>query len=151
MMRGHYAYYGISGNIKRLRWYADQVERTWQKWLSRRDRGSRLHWNQYTALLKRRRLTSSHARAGYRMTGFRLGLPRSRDERGHRPAHNRSRGFPAVALPPAVSACEMTIVGVRRSCWLDRVRFDHPTACGYVKLMTKNQDLSFQRHPRPEQ
>jgi hypothetical protein len=29
MMRGHYAYYGISGNIKRLRWYADQVERIW--------------------------------------------------------------------------------------------------------------------------
>jgi hypothetical protein len=24
MMRGHYAYYGISGNIKRLRWYAYQ-------------------------------------------------------------------------------------------------------------------------------
>src|ERR1700756_4951369 len=34
MMRGHYAYYGISGNIKRLRWYADQVERIWHKWLS---------------------------------------------------------------------------------------------------------------------
>jgi hypothetical protein len=32
MMRGHYAYYGISGNIKRLRWYADQVERIWHKW-----------------------------------------------------------------------------------------------------------------------
>jgi hypothetical protein len=27
MMRGHYAYYGITGNFRRLRWYADQVER----------------------------------------------------------------------------------------------------------------------------
>jgi hypothetical protein len=26
MMRGHYAYYGITGNFRRLRWYADQVE-----------------------------------------------------------------------------------------------------------------------------
>jgi hypothetical protein len=32
MMRGHYAYYGITGNFRRLRWYADQVERIWQKW-----------------------------------------------------------------------------------------------------------------------
>ena len=32
MMRGHYAYYGISGNIKRLRWYAYQVVRIWKKW-----------------------------------------------------------------------------------------------------------------------
>ena len=27
-----------------------------------------------------------------------------------RPAHNSSRGFPTVALPPAVSACEMSMV-----------------------------------------
>jgi hypothetical protein len=37
----------------KLRWYADQVERIWQKWLSRRDRGSRLLWSRFTALLKR--------------------------------------------------------------------------------------------------
>ena len=36
VMRGHFAYYGISGNSRRLRWYAYQVERIWQKWLSRR-------------------------------------------------------------------------------------------------------------------
>ena len=32
---------------------AYQVARIWQKWLSRRDRGSRLHWRRFTALLKR--------------------------------------------------------------------------------------------------
>ena len=53
MMRGHYAYYGISGNYRRISWYACQVKRLWQKWLSRRDRGRRLHWNRFTALLKR--------------------------------------------------------------------------------------------------
>src|SRR5262245_66568533 len=38
VMRGHYAYYGITGNFRRLSWYAYQVARTWCKWLSRRDR-----------------------------------------------------------------------------------------------------------------
>jgi RNA-directed DNA polymerase len=31
MLRGHYAYYGIGGNVRRLRWYARQVVRGWQK------------------------------------------------------------------------------------------------------------------------
>jgi hypothetical protein len=53
MMRGHYAYYGISGNSRRISWYAYQVARIWQKWLSRRDRGSRCYWRRFTALLKR--------------------------------------------------------------------------------------------------
>jgi hypothetical protein len=51
MMRGHYASYGITGNFRRLRWYAYQVGRIWQKWLSRRDRGSRL-LNTYDFLVK---------------------------------------------------------------------------------------------------
>jgi RNA-directed DNA polymerase len=53
MMRGHYAYYGITGNFRRLRWYAYQVGRIWQKWLSQRDRGSRLLWSRFNAILKR--------------------------------------------------------------------------------------------------
>ena len=50
-MRGHYAYYGMSGNIRRLSWYAYQVRRIWQKWLSRR--GSRFPWDRYIDLLQR--------------------------------------------------------------------------------------------------
>src|SRR3984885_10239306 len=42
------------------------------------------------------------------------------------PAHNRSRGFPAVALPPAVGACEMSMVGAALPCWSYRVRCDYP-------------------------
>ena len=30
VLRGHYAYYGISGNSRRLRWFAHQVERIWK-------------------------------------------------------------------------------------------------------------------------
>ena len=73
MMRGHYAYYGITGNFRRLSWYAHQVARIWQKWLSRRDRGSRLHWNQFTALRKRHPLPA--ARIVHRYTFARETLP----------------------------------------------------------------------------
>jgi hypothetical protein len=31
MMRGHYAYYGITGNFRRISWYARQVATIWQK------------------------------------------------------------------------------------------------------------------------
>src|SRR5258708_10202934 len=44
MMRGHYAYYGITGNSRRLSWYARQVARIWEKWLSRRDVRERGSW-----------------------------------------------------------------------------------------------------------
>jgi RNA-directed DNA polymerase len=52
-MRGHYAYFGISGNSRRLCWYAYQVARIWKKWLSRRSRGSWFDWNRFKDLLKR--------------------------------------------------------------------------------------------------
>ena len=53
MMRGHYAYYGVTGNGRRLRWYANQVGRIWKKWLSRRDRQGAFTWNRFNEFLKR--------------------------------------------------------------------------------------------------
>ena len=53
MARGHYAYYGMSGNFRRLRWYGRQLVRTWKQKLSRRDNKSTFRWSQMTALLKR--------------------------------------------------------------------------------------------------
>lgn len=52
-MRGHYAYYGITGNGKRLRWYAHQVQRIWRYWLTRRTRGWRLRWDRFQRILDR--------------------------------------------------------------------------------------------------
>jgi len=52
-MRGHYAYYGITGNGKRLRWFAHQVERIWRYWLARRTRGWRIRWDRFRSLLER--------------------------------------------------------------------------------------------------
>ncbi len=73
MMRGHYAYYGISGNFRRLSWYAHQVVRIWQRWLSRRDRGSWFHWNRFNELLKRHPLPA--ARIVHRYTSVSETLP----------------------------------------------------------------------------
>ena len=50
---GHYAYYGVTGNIRRLQQYRHQVERTWHKWLERRTRGKRFTWTTFRALLDR--------------------------------------------------------------------------------------------------
>src|SRR3954463_7659475 len=52
MMGGHYAYYGIAGNGRRLRWYARQVVRIWKKWLSRRGRHGNVLWSRLTEWLK---------------------------------------------------------------------------------------------------
>lgn len=52
-MRGHYAYYGITSNSKRLQWYANQAERIWRKWLSRRTRKGKIRWERFRQMLKR--------------------------------------------------------------------------------------------------
>jgi Group II intron, maturase-specific domain len=58
MMRGHFAYYGVGGNSRRLRWFANQVVRVWRKWLSRRHRDGVVPWARFNALLARHPLPS---------------------------------------------------------------------------------------------
>ena len=53
MLRGHYGYYGITGNGRRIRWYLHQVERIWKKWLSRRGRHGNFRWDRLRELLHR--------------------------------------------------------------------------------------------------
>jgi hypothetical protein len=53
MMRGHYAYYGITGNGRRIRWYAHQVVRVWKTWLSRRGGEGVFLWSRLHAFLQR--------------------------------------------------------------------------------------------------
>jgi len=59
MMRGHFAYYGVGGNIRRLRWFANQVGRIWRKWLSRRDRQGWVRWARFNEILKRHPLPAA--------------------------------------------------------------------------------------------
>lgn len=49
-MRGHYAYYGITGNNRRLVWYARKVEEIWRYWLLRRSRDGQRGWKWFERL-----------------------------------------------------------------------------------------------------
>jgi RNA-directed DNA polymerase len=52
-LRGHYAYYGITGNYSGVRRFHRAVQRIWQKWLSRRRRRGYLSWDAFFRLQAR--------------------------------------------------------------------------------------------------
>jgi hypothetical protein len=52
-MLGHYAYYGIAGNIRRLKWYARKVQEIWRYWLMRRSRDGHRGWIWFSRLRTR--------------------------------------------------------------------------------------------------
>ena len=52
-LRGHYAYYGITGNSRALTRFYYEVQRSWRKWLNRRNRQRELTWDVFTRLLQR--------------------------------------------------------------------------------------------------
>jgi group II intron reverse transcriptase/maturase len=52
-LRGHYAYYGITGNSTSLSRFFTAVECCWRKWLSRRDRQRSTTWDAFNRLLSR--------------------------------------------------------------------------------------------------
>ena len=55
-VRGHYAYYGITGNMRMLKGFLCAVHRAWRKWLSRRNRQRDMDWDRFNRLLRRYRL-----------------------------------------------------------------------------------------------
>jgi len=55
-LRGHYAYYGITGNSIALSRFREEVRRVWRKWLVRRRGGNRRPWSWFVRLLDRYRL-----------------------------------------------------------------------------------------------
>lgn len=52
-MRGHFGYYGITGNSEALARFAREVERVWHRWLSRRSQRGRMDWSHFKLLLTR--------------------------------------------------------------------------------------------------
>jgi group II intron reverse transcriptase/maturase len=52
-LRGHFAYYGITGNARRLGGFRFFTMRLWQKWLNRRSQRRRMTWERFNVLLKR--------------------------------------------------------------------------------------------------
>lgn len=52
MVRGHYGYFGMSGNFARLRRFGHEVTRTWKRWLARRGAQRPFYWDQMNVLLQ---------------------------------------------------------------------------------------------------
>ncbi len=52
-LRGHYAYFGITGNAKALNSILHRVKVIWHKWLSRRSQKSRITWEKFNLLMSR--------------------------------------------------------------------------------------------------
>jgi group II intron reverse transcriptase/maturase len=52
-LRGHYAYYGITGNYRALVRLRQAVQRIWRRWLSRRSWAGHLAWRLFRSLAER--------------------------------------------------------------------------------------------------
>jgi len=59
-MKGHFNYYGITGNSRKLANFHNEVKLIWHKWLSRRSQKGNLTWEQFQRLLKQYPLPSPH-------------------------------------------------------------------------------------------
>jgi len=60
-LRGHHAYFGITGNSIALSRFREEVRRVWRKWLIRRKRGNRHSWSWFIRLLERYHLPNAVA------------------------------------------------------------------------------------------
>jgi hypothetical protein len=52
-IRGHFNYFGVRGNERRLNLLVEAAKRSWFKWLNRRSQRSRLNWKRFADLLRR--------------------------------------------------------------------------------------------------
>lgn len=51
-IRGHYGYYGMTGNGRMLTTFLHAVEKIWQRWLSRRSQRAKIKWERFKQLLR---------------------------------------------------------------------------------------------------
>ena len=52
-VRGHYAYYGITGNARALTRFLHEVGACWRRWLTRRNNIRSMTWEKFLAILRR--------------------------------------------------------------------------------------------------
>jgi len=52
-LRGHFSYYGMTGNYRALSHFHFEVRRIWRKWLSRRSQRGVISWERFCCLLER--------------------------------------------------------------------------------------------------
>jgi hypothetical protein len=51
-LRGHYGYYGITGNSRALGRFREEVSHAWHKWLNRRSQRAGMSWERMRRLLE---------------------------------------------------------------------------------------------------
>lgn len=52
-LKGHYNYFGITGNARSLGRFLHEVKRLWRKWLNRRSSRNHVPWSRFVLLLQR--------------------------------------------------------------------------------------------------
>jgi RNA-directed DNA polymerase len=55
-LRGHYGYYGITGNSWKLEHFLNEVKRRWHYWLNRRSQRGKWTWERFVRMLRARPL-----------------------------------------------------------------------------------------------
>lgn len=65
VLRGHYAYFGISGNSVALSRFHYEVGRRWRYWLNRRSNRAGMNWERFTRLLARYPLAPPRMRSSW--------------------------------------------------------------------------------------
>src|SRR2546429_2630662 len=66
-LRGHFNYFGVSGNFRSLLRLVEATKRAWYKWLCRRSQRKRLTWERFTEFLRQKPLP--HPRITVRIWG----------------------------------------------------------------------------------
>jgi hypothetical protein len=52
-VRGHVAYYAITGNLRTVQTFRFVVERVWRKWLNRRSQRHGMRWEKFERVRQR--------------------------------------------------------------------------------------------------
>jgi RNA-directed DNA polymerase len=53
VLRGHFQYYGVTGNFRSRKGFRQPLTRAWRKWLDRRSQRGRMSWGRFAAVLPR--------------------------------------------------------------------------------------------------
>jgi RNA-directed DNA polymerase len=59
VLRGHYQYYGVTGNFRSLKRFRRHLARAWRKWLNRRSQRGRMSWERFAAVLRQHPLPAA--------------------------------------------------------------------------------------------
>jgi hypothetical protein len=82
VLRGHYAYYGVAGNLRSLIKVYQVVERYWRRMLCSRSRDGRLNWDRFNQIKERNPLLRPKLRLPHRSCRHSRCCEATAEERG---------------------------------------------------------------------